>query len=189
MIQFLNKPIISIGVNLLFIVPLLLFIGLGKFDKLFVMYRKYLILVAVIIAIINLIRLYDILGYGKKIEKLDIKNMSEKDLSKNVYHIAMFDAYPGFSKQILCIKPGESVIWTHSGNEQHKLVSTNTVGGIHPDGVFNSGYLRSGDIFGLKFIKPGIYPYYCESRKYMLRGIIIVEDDTKKKIKDKKSKK
>ena len=179
MIKFLYNPLISITVNLLVIVPLLFFIGMGKFDKLFVMYRKYLVVIAIIIAIINIIRLYDILGYGKKVEKLDIEHMSNEDMTKcgNVYHISIFDSFPGFSKQILCIKPGECVIWTHSGNEQHTITSTDKVGGTHPDGAFTSGYLKPGDLFGIKFTKLGVYPYYCESRKYMLRGVIVVKDD------------
>jgi plastocyanin len=53
----------------------------------------------------------------------------------------------------LTVAPGTTVTWTHAGADFHTVTSY--------DSIFDSGFLRSGDIFEWTFADPGEYWYFC----------------------------
>ena len=161
--------------NLFVIVPILLLIGYNRFPE---EYKKYLIIFAIILGIIYSYRLYRLMNWNKIVKEIGIEKMSHMDTvmeCNNVHHVKLFDSLPGISHPVLKIKSGGCVIWTNIGEIQHEISSTEKLGGYHPDGLFKSKYLRPGESFGMKFLTPGTYPYYCEPHKGWQRGVIIVE--------------
>ena len=162
--------------NLFVIVPILLLIGYNRFPE---EYKKYLIYFAIILGVIYSYRLYRLMNWNKIVKDIGIvENMAQTDNvigCRNVHHVKVFDSLPGFSHPVLTVKSGDCVIWTNIGEVQHEISSTETLGGYHPDGLFKSNYLRPGESYGVKFVTPGKYPYYCEPHKGWHRGIILVE--------------
>ncbi len=160
--------------NLFVIVPILLLAGYDKIPK---EYKKYLIILAIILGIIYSYRLYRLINWTKIVKEIGIEKMSQMDNimgCRNVHHIKLFDSLPGISHPVLKIKSGDCVIWTNIGEVQHEVTSTKKLAGYHPDGLFKSDYLKPGESFGIKFVTPGTYPYYCEPHKGWKRGIILV---------------
>jgi len=93
----------------------------------------------------------------------------------NVHCIDMFDSNPGYSNPVLNLKLNDIVVWKNIGEVDHTVTSTSTDGGMHPDGHFDSGPLKPGQAFAVKFIATGEYPYYCVLHKGWMRGKIIVQ--------------
>jgi len=85
----------------------------------------------------------------------------------HVHHIKMFDSYPGYDKPRLVVSPGSIVVWTNVGEIEHNVVSD--------DEHFNSGVLRPGESFSMKFVHPGTYPYYCMDHRGWMMGDVIVK--------------
>ncbi len=168
---------ISAVFYLIVVAPLLILIGLNFFPNLFVLYRKYLVVLGIIVAIYSLIKLYKLLGLDKKVKEITKEGMNGANITEcyAVHHVKVFDSNPGFSHPVLYIKPGECVIWTNIGDDQHNITSTDNVYSMHPDGKFRSEYLLPGDTYGIKFITSGVFPYYCWNRKGYMRGIVVVK--------------
>lgn len=53
---------------------------------------------------------------------------------------------------------GDSVVWTNNGTHTH--TSTSGADGV-PNGLWNSGFLNPGAMYGHKFADTGSFPYYC----------------------------
>jgi plastocyanin len=71
----------------------------------------------------------------------------------------------------LTIKPGETVIWTNTDDNDHTVDFDDT----EKKPRVKSGNLGNGDTFKHKFERPGKFPYSCSYHPRM-KGIIIVTD-------------
>ena len=71
----------------------------------------------------------------------------------------MFDSDPGYSTPKLVIKAGDVVIWTNVGEIEHTVTSAKLdrypQGIMEPSGEFNSGYMKPGMSFAIKFTQKG----------------------------------
>ncbi len=65
----------------------------------------------------------------------------------------------GFSPQNVTVTVGDTVTWTNTGGFNHTTTSGTTTGGSpHPDGLWDSGYLSSGQSYSHVFTKPAPFP-------------------------------
>lgn len=67
--------------------------------------------------------------------------------------IVMVGGVPGFNPKQVTINPGDTVKW-------ECILGTHTV--TADDGLFDSGLLNSGDIYGHDYLTEGVFPYYCK---------------------------
>ncbi len=72
-----------------------------------------------------------------------------------------------YSVNVLRIPVGTTVTWT---NDDPEMIHTVT----EVDGVFDSGFMSSGDAWSYTFDTPGEYEYYCLPHPWM-RAMVIVE--------------
>lgn len=166
------KYLINI-IHILFVAPLLYLIGTNKFPE---EYKKYLVYLAVFVLVYHSYLLY------KATQKKQIKVMSISEgfgggldcAREDVHCIDIFDSSPGYSRPVIEIKQNDIIIWKNIGELEHNITSTDSVTNMNPDGLFNSGYLKPGQAFAIKFISPGTYYYYCSAHVGWMRGKIIV---------------
>ena len=59
-----------------------------------------------------------------------------------------------FEPADLTIRAGTTVIWENQGNQTHTVTAD--------DGVFDSGFLNTGEGFRFTFSEPGAYAYHCQ---------------------------
>lgn len=83
----------------------------------------------------------------------------------NVHYIRIFDGSPGYSPSSLNVISGDIVVWTNVGEVQHTITSAKRSewmanSRMAPGFNFDSGQLRPGQSFAVKFIEPGWFPYY-----------------------------
>jgi nitrite reductase (NO-forming) len=71
-----------------------------------------------------------------------------------------------FSVNVLIVKVGTTVTWTNNDPGQMHTVTS--------DGVFDSGFLMTGDSFSYTFDEVGEFEYYCQPHPWM-RAKVIVE--------------
>lgn len=126
-------------------------------DKVDVDYKQYVIWLAVFIIIINLYCLFMV---------PDKEGMSVDTYGSIVHHIQVFDSSPGYDPPRLMIKPGDIVVWTNIGEVEHTITSDN--------GHFNSGYMKPGESFTVKFSNVGDYYYRCTYHKGWMVGLVTV---------------
>ena len=87
------------------------------------------------------------------------------------HHVTIFDFY--FEPAVLTVQEGDTVTWTSEGSFPH--TTTSGTSGI-PDGIWDSGFLFSGDSFTVVFGEAGDFPYYCIPHySFGMDGTIIVE--------------
>jgi plastocyanin len=84
----------------------------------------------------------------------------------NIHYVKMFDASPGYDIPNLAVKIGDIVVWTNVGELEHSVTSST--------GDFNSGKMKPGDTFSVKFHNPGTYNYYCINHKGWMHGVVLV---------------
>ena len=140
--------------HIFIVVPFLWALATNRFPE---EYKQYILWLLVLIVLYHSYRFY--MNYS-------IEGMESVGKS-GVHHIKMFDSLPGYDKPRLVIKPGNIVVWTNVGELEHSVTSDNE--------LFNSGYLRPGDSFSMKFTQPGTYPYYCIDHKGWMMGVVIVK--------------
>jgi len=75
------------------------------------------------------------------------------------------DLCPSVSVQV-----GQQVTWTNQGHQEHIVRDKSVEGKSH----FDSGILKSGDVFAFTFSQPASYTYEC-SVDGVLTGTITVE--------------
>jgi len=76
----------------------------------------------------------------------------------------------------VAIKVGDTVKWTNTGSATHTTTSGTVTGGVrHPDGLWDSGALATGQTFSHTFTKVGDYPYYCDFHFTSMVGTVIVQ--------------
>ncbi len=81
-----------------------------------------------------------------------------------------------FQPADVTIKVGDTVKWTNTGSSEHTTTSGTTTGGArHPDGLWDSGSLRTGQTFSHTFTKAGAFPYYCSFHFTSMVGTVTVQ--------------
>jgi plastocyanin len=82
----------------------------------------------------------------------------------------------GFQPANVTIKAGDTVKWTNTGSFVHTTTSGTTTGGSrHPDGLWDSGSLSTGQTFSHTFTKAGAFPYYCTPHFTIMTGTVTVQ--------------
>ena len=164
-------------IHLVVIAPLFYAIGANKFPE---KYRKFMIPLAIFILAFHLYRLANSFGLVKRVKEITLlEGMEEQANGTPIHHIKMFDSNPGYSHPKLTINVGDIVVWTNIGEVEHTVTAATAgsfdQGWMEPSGEFHSGYMKPGQTFAIKFIKAGVYPYYCTEHKGWMQGIIIVQ--------------
>jgi plastocyanin len=98
----------------------------------------------------------------------------------NVHYIRMFDGAPGYSPASLNIRNGDIVVWTNVGEVQHTVTSAKRSEWMlnhrmTPGFNFDSGQLRPGQSFAVKFLEAGWLPYYDIPNEGWMHGEINVD--------------
>lgn len=153
MIQLPNYSKLINLVHIFIIAPFLWALATDRFPE---EYKQYILWLVVALVIFHTYKLFI---------KTTIEGMDS--IGSSVHHIKMFDSLPGYDKPNLMIKPGSIVVWTNVGEVEHSVVSDNE--------HFNSGVLRPGESFSMKFEYPGTYPYYCMDHRGWMMGVVIVK--------------
>ena len=82
----------------------------------------------------------------------------------------------GNTRGIIHVTLGDTVIWKNADTVKHDVVSGNPNAG--PDGIFDSGLIRTGSSFSYTFTKDGTYDYFCTIHPWM-SGIVTVSSTHK----------
>ena len=139
--------------HILVVAPLFWLIGTNRFPQ---EYNHVLVWLSLALAIYHLWRL---------MSKSKWEGMEEIDGS-NVHHVRMFDSYPGYDMPDLTISSGDVVVWTNVGEIEHTVTANN--------GEFNSGYLRPGENYSVKFENKGTFQYHCLVDGGWMKGVVTV---------------
>lgn len=101
----------------------------------------------------------------KDIEEV-AKELSSSKLPSRLVSIPAGTSIPGCEDADLCYDPasliifvGGEIIWKNNDNSSHTVTSGNIIEG--PDGIFDSGLIKTGETFSFKFEKTGNYAYFC----------------------------
>jgi plastocyanin len=70
-----------------------------------------------------------------------------------------------FAPASFTVSEGTRVTWLNTGRSYHTVTS--------PEGLFDSGYLESGQSWSYEFNTPGVYNYFCVPYPWM-KGTVIV---------------
>ena len=94
------------------------------------------------------------------------KELTTSKLPARLVSIPFGTSIPGCEKEGLCYDPesliifrGAEVIWKNDDKDAHTVTSGNIIEG--PDGLFDSGLIKSGDTFSYRFEEYGEYSYFC----------------------------
>jgi plastocyanin len=79
---------------------------------------------------------------------------------------------PFFTPNVMNIQAGTTITFVNTDGNSHTVTSVKQ-GTMDPDGIFDSGIIKTGKSFSYKFDKPGIYEYICNIHTHM-RGTINV---------------
>ena len=166
--------------HIVIVAPLLILIGLNKIPD---QYKKWLVLLGVIIGVYHLINLCRLMRYGRgrRTEGMSVEDMSVEgegihtimDTSNveninglNVHHMRIFDSSPGYEFPLIEIKQGDVIVWSNVGEVEHSVT--------HVDQLFNSGYMKPGERFSVRFTEKGTFDYYCMLNRGWMIGRVIV---------------
>lgn len=84
------------------------------------------------------------------------------------------DESTGNTNGEITIFVGDTITWKNEDSAFHTVTSVDSFGNI--DGIFDSGFIRSGDSYSEKFTHPGIYHYFCDNNHPWMTGVIHVVD-------------
>lgn len=94
------------------------------------------------------------------------KELVSSKLPSRFVSIPAGTTIPGCEEVNLCYDPpsliifaGGEVIWRNDDSSSHTVTSGNIIEG--PNGIFDSGLIRSGETFSVKFEESGNYDYFC----------------------------
>ena len=94
------------------------------------------------------------------------KELATSKLPARLVNIPFGTSVPGCEKEGLCYDPesliifkGAEVVWKNDDKNAHTVTSGNIIEG--PDGLFDSGLIKSSDTFSYKFEEYGEYSYFC----------------------------
>jgi len=101
----------------------------------------------------------------KDVEEI-AKEFTSSKLPARLVSIPLGTSIPGCEETNLCYDPssltifvGGEIIWKNNDNSAHTVTSGNIIEG--PDGIFDSGLIKSGETFSFRFEKSGNYSYFC----------------------------
>ena len=142
-----NKEIVyvSIGVSVLILIG----IATGHIDE---EYRMYAMFVFFCIIMWNLYNFYS----GYQAEPFEGTNS-----------ILIYDSPPGLSHLTWAINVGDEVTWRNVGNLDHTITAD--------DNSFNSGIMKRGDTFTVRFNKSGNFMYHCHEHIGWMKGVVVVK--------------
>ena len=102
---------------------------------------------------------------AKDIEEV-AKEFTSSKLPARLVSIPKGTSIPGCEETNLCYDPssltifvGGEIIWKNNDDSSHTVTSGNIIEG--PDGIFDSGLIKSGQTFSFRFEKSGNYSYFC----------------------------
>ena len=102
---------------------------------------------------------------AKDIEEIT-QDLAASKLPSRLVTIPSGTSIPGCEEINLCYDPssltifvGGEIIWKNNDNSAHTVTSGNIIEG--PEGIFDSGLIKSGETFSFRFEKPGNYSYFC----------------------------
>lgn len=144
-------------IHIFIVAPFLWALATNRFPE---EYKQYILWLVVALVIFHAYRFF----MNSNVEGMD---SIDGHHGPHVHHIKMFDSLPGYDKPRLVVKPGSIVVWTNVGEIEHSVVSD--------DEHFNSGVLRPGDSFSMKFDHAGTYPYYCMDHRGWMMGVVVVK--------------
>ena len=170
--EYLYNEKFGLVFSLLIITPALYLAGTNQLPE---EYKPWLVYIAIVFGVVCLMKLARVMSWTKKVKILSmLEGMEGNTECTNVHHVKIFDSNPGLSHPILKVNVGECVIWTNIGKLQHTVTSTADY--RHPDNVFASGHMKPRGWFGVKFLVPGEYKYFCMSHKGgMESGLVVVK--------------
>ena len=156
-------------VNLLhifIIAPLLWALATNRFPE---EYKKYIVILAFVMASFHLYKLFTQSNVAINIHAENEMGMEGMTTlyGSNVHHIKMFDSYPGYDMHNLSIKQGDIVVWTNVGEVEHTVTADNE--------EFNSGIMKPGNNYTVKFNHKGMFPYKCMFHKGWMSGVVEVK--------------
>ena len=79
--------------------------------------------------------------------------------------VGMYDDY--FELPTVTVAAGTVVLWVNHGWHGHTVTSN--------DGVWDSGKIEPGAVYGHVFARPGTYPYHCTSHPQKMQGVVVVK--------------
>ncbi len=106
-----------------------------------------------------------VIDRSKAVAAQDLRN--QKEVSVSLANLA-------FSPKVIRISRGTRVIWKNNEAAEH-YVNTDS----HPAHTYypkqNSRLLKAGDVYGMVFDTPGVYPYHCSAHAETMTGTVLVE--------------
>lgn len=139
--------------HILFVAPLLWALATNRVPE---DYKQYIVFLAIFIALFHLYRFFSTKN----------ENM-ESIYGSNVHHIKIFDSSPGYDQPKIEIKRGDIVVFTNVGEVEHTVTADNE--------EFNSGYLKPGENYSVKFDTPGEFYFHCMYHKGWMKGVVVVK--------------
>jgi plastocyanin len=97
---------------------------------------------------------------GKKVTSASTAGTHGKKVTVDIKNFA-------FKPPHVTVAPGTTVKWVNKDKAPHTATST------QPRGAFDSGKLKQGQSYSVKFKHPGTYKYYCKIHPDM-RGTVTV---------------
>lgn len=140
-------------IHILFVGPLLWALATNRVPE---DYKQYIVLLAFVVVIFHLYRFF-----AGPIEGM------ESIYGSNVHHIKIFDSSPGYDQPKMEINKGDIIVWTNIGEVEHTITADNE--------EFNSGYLKPGENYSVKFDMPGEFYYHCMYHTGWMKGVVIVK--------------
>jgi plastocyanin len=140
-------------IQLVIVAPIMWTLATNQFPE---EYKKYVLW---LVGLLVLLYLYKIV-VDRRMEGM------QSVYGSNINYVNIFDAYPGYDKQYLTVKAGDSVVWTNVGEVDHTISAVN--------GEFNSGVLRPGQTFSVQFNTPGTFAYSCMFHSGWMHGMVEV---------------
>ena len=116
----------------------------------------------------------------KETKNLEVKTkeLASSKLPARLVSIPSGTSLPGCEEVNLCYDPaslvifvGGEIIWKNDDSSAHTVTSGNILEG--PNGIFDSGLIKSGETFSFKFEKSGNYPYFCMIHPWATGSITI----------------
>lgn len=164
MVYSLNPKFVS-AFHIVVVAPLLILVGLDKFPE---KYKKIFVVLGAIVLLYHSWRLYKLMSHDGSIRHMT-ENMagSVSEINgMNIHHIRMYDSSPGYENPVVQIKAGDVVVWSNVGEVEHTVTAV--------DESFDSGYMKPGERFSVRFVNKGSYDYYSVPQLGWMIGKIIV---------------
>jgi plastocyanin len=181
-------------IHMTLVVAVFLMVAFDKFPRnQLVSQKNFLIGLAVIVFAYHSFKLF-MRNCGQNTEGLEVcppprqvqemtveQGMSDVALTgANIHHIRVFDSDPGYSHPSLKVNVGDVVVWTNVGEHVHSVTATKRTEWLTSEKMessceFNSGLMKPGQTYAVKFTQKGWFPYFCLEHRGWMQGEIHVE--------------